>query len=100
MVCGLGIEELVILNTLYGNRCVRSNRSFNFGQVASAFRAKFKKDPNDLAKGLIKKGYLASVPKKDTKYYISDLPRTCYALSQHGYNATAGRILTTRVHKL
>ena len=100
MVCGLEIEELFILNTLYGNRCVRSNRSFNLGQVASAFRAKFRKDPYDVAKGLIGKGYLAPVPKKDTKYYISNLPLACYALNHHGYNATEGRILPGRTHRL
>ncbi len=99
MVCGLKAEELFILNTLYGNRCVKSNRSFNLGQIANAFRAKFKNDPDDVAKELAGK-YITSVRKKDTKYYISNLPLACFALNHHGYNATDGRILPGRIHRL
>jgi hypothetical protein len=100
MVCTLETDELFILNVLYINRCVRSNRSFNLGQIAKQFRAKFNKGPEDTARGLQRKGYIALIPKKDVKYYISDLPMACHALNQHGYNATEGRILTRRVHKL
>jgi len=64
MGCSLEPEELFILNTLYVNRCVSSKRSFNLGQIAKAFRAKFNKDPEDVAKGLVGKGYLASSSEK------------------------------------
>lgn len=100
MVCNLEKDELFILNVLYINRCVRSNRSFNLGQIAKQSRAKFNEDPEDAAKGLQRKCYIAPVPKNDTKYYISDLPMACYEFNQHGYNAIEGRILTRRVHKL
>lgn len=100
MVCALETDELFILNVLYINRCVRSNRSFNLGQIAKQFRAKFNKDPEDVARELQRRGFITTIPKKDTKYYISDLPMACHALNQHGYNATQGRILTRKVHKL
>lgn len=100
MACGLGIDELFILNVLYGGRCIRSNRSYNLGQIASQFRAKFKKDPEDTARELVRKGYITPVRKRDTKYYISDIAMVCYALNQHGYSATSGRILPGKIHKL
>ena len=40
MACGLEVDELFILNVLYGSRCLRKNRSYNLGQIASNFRAK------------------------------------------------------------
>ncbi len=100
MACGLKKEELFILNVLYQHRCVNRNRSKNLGEIANAFRAKFNKDPEDVAKDLISKEYIAPIRKKDIKYYISRMDITCNALNQHGYNATEGRILPGRVRKL
>jgi len=100
MTCGLGVDELFILNVLYGDRCLRKNRSYNLGQIGCNFRAKFRKNPEDTARELVGKGYLTPVPKRDTKYFISDIAMACFALNQHGYSATPGRILPGRVHKL
>jgi len=93
MVCNLTEEELYILNVLYANRCVRKNRSYNLGKISKAFIKKFNENPNDVAKNLINLGYLAEIRKKEIKYYISNMEITCYALNQHGYNATEGRIM-------
>lgn len=100
MACGLKPEELFILNALYQHRCVNSNRSKNLGEISHAFRAKFNKDTEDIAKDLVGKGYLAPIKKKDVKYYISRMDKASYALNQHGFNATEGRILPGRVRRL
>lgn len=100
MACGLTVEELFILNVLYQHRCVNSNRSKNLGEIAKAFRAKFNQNPEDFAKVLASKEYVAAVRKKDIKYYISSMEKACNALNYHGYNATAGRILPARIRKL
>jgi hypothetical protein len=100
MVCGLTAEELFILNVLYQHRCINSNRSKNLGEIAKAFQAKFNQNPEDVARGLASKGYVALIRKKDIKYYISNMAKACNALNCHGYNATSGRILPGRVRKL
>jgi len=35
-------------NVLYGDRCLGANHSYNLGQIASNFRAKVRKNPEDL----------------------------------------------------
>ena len=100
MACGLEVDELFILNVLYGDRCLSKKHSYNLGQIASNFRAKFRKNPEDIARELVGKGYITPVPKRDTKYFISDIALTCYALNQHGYSVTPGRILPGRIRKL
>lgn len=100
MVCGLSIAELEILSILYADRCLACNRSFNLKKISKKFRAKHGLDPNDVAKGLESKKYLGAVPKRDIKYFISDISRTCYAINHHGGNATEGRILPRRLFKL
>jgi hypothetical protein len=93
MVCGLATEELEVLNILYTHHSVRSNRSFDFEHVAKAFRARFNKNPEDVAGDLRRKNYITLIPKRVNKYYISNIEASCYALNQHGYDATEGRIL-------
>jgi phage antirepressor YoqD-like protein len=93
MPCGLTDEELYILNVLYQDHSYKCTSSYNLGQIAKAFKKKFTIDPKDVAKNLVNKGYLAEVRKKDIKYYISNMEATCFALNQHGYNATEGRIM-------
>ncbi len=100
MTCGLGGAELFILNALYGDQCVNKNRSFNLGVIAKQFRDKFGESPEDVAKELQKKGYITAVPKKDVKYYISDMHRAVDAINLHGGNATEGRILPRRVFRI
>jgi hypothetical protein len=93
MTCELGEEELYILNVLYQKRCYTDRSSYNLGQIAKAFNKKFGKDPVDTAKNLVNLGYVAEKRKKDIKYYISNMEATCFALNQHGYKATEGRII-------
>lgn len=100
MTCGLNKRELFILNALYGDQCIAPNRSFNLGVIAKQFRDKFGENPEDVAKGLKNKGYLTSIPKKDIKYYISNLSKAVSAINQHGGNATEGRILPRRIFPL
>ena len=100
MTCGLSVAEIEILNILYGDRCLARNRSFNLGKISRKFRSVHNLDPNVEANTLENKGYLGSVPKSAIKYYISDIARACYAINQHGGNATKGRILPRRTFKL
>ena len=88
MACGLNEGELFILNVLRTNHNLNKKASYNLKQIASQFRARFGADPNDVAKGLASKNYLTSKRKTDIKYWISDKPRTWYALSQHGFNVS------------
>jgi len=101
MVCGLESEDLFILNALYRHHCFSSNKSKNLGEIAKAFNAKFTDSNIDESiKRLSKLGYIAPKREIDIKYYISNMSRASYALNNHGYNATEGRIITGRIRKL
>ncbi|MCJ7445274.1 MAG: hypothetical protein MUO26_12255 [Methanotrichaceae archaeon] len=103
MVCGLNEGELFILNVLRVNHNLSEKGSYNLKQIAPQFRAKFDADPNDVAKGLASKNYLTPKRKTDIKYWISDKPRTWYALGQHGFNVgndDERRIIPRRVFRL
>lgn len=91
MVCGLGKEELTILYALHRHHCFNDKASYNLKQVAGAFQREYDKDPNEIAKGLAKMGYVAKKRKKDLKYYICDIGATRMALSLHGYNVPQPR---------
>jgi len=100
MVCGLDEGELFILNALYGDQCVNKKRSFNLGVIAGQFRARFKEGAEEVASRLKVKGYITAVPKREIKYYISDISSAVYAINSHGGNATKGRILPHKVFHL
>ena len=101
MVCGLNEGELFILNVLRVNHNFNEKGSYNLKQIAAQFRARFSEDPNDVAKNLENNNYITAKRKKDIKYWISDQPRTWYALSQHGYNVgDERRIIRRRVFRL
>lgn len=92
MTCGLSDEELFILNVLYSNRCMRANRGYNSKKLAHLFGYKYNnKHLNKIVKLLVNEGYITTIKKKDVKYYISDVPRTFFALGEHGYNVVKGR---------
>lgn len=91
MTCGLNEEELFILNLLYKNRCLRSDRGFSSKKLADLFRKKFGKSSEAPIKMLKNKQYIGVVKKASEKYYISDIPKTLHDLSQHGYKVIKGR---------
>lgn len=92
MTCGLNDEDLFVLNLLYSNRCLRSDRGYHSAKLARLFRVKFEEDVEDTVKRLVNKGYLSPIGKSPPKYYIADKPLTFFALGQHGYSVTPGRI--------
>jgi hypothetical protein len=100
MVCGLNDGELFILNVLRVNHNFSDKASYNLKQIAPQFRARFNEDPNDVARNL-ENHYITAKRKREIKYWISDRPRTWYALSQHGFNVGDGqRIIPRRVFRL
>lgn len=92
MTCNLGEEELFILNLLYSKRNLRPDAGYHSDKLNKLFKKKFAKDVKDALKRLVNEGYLAPIGKSPPKYYISDKPRAFFALGQHGYSVTQGRI--------
>lgn len=86
MVCSLSDAELFLLNVMRIGRNFNDKASYNPKQIASQFRDKYGEDPNYVAQRLVSKDYLTPKRKKDVKYWISNLPKTYYALGQHGFN--------------
>ncbi|MGV8175105.1 MAG: hypothetical protein ACP5OU_05330 [Methanothrix sp.] len=100
MACGLTDAELFLLNVMRNGRNFNDKASYNPKQIASQCRDKYGEDPNDVAQRLVSKDYLAPKRKKDIKYWISNLPKTYNALSQHGYNVCERRIIRRNVFPL
>jgi hypothetical protein len=92
MTCGLTEEELFVLYLLYSNRNLRSNRGYHSDKLNKLYQRKFGKDAEDTLKFLVNEGYLSRIGKSPPKYYINDIPRAFFALGQHGYSVTQGRI--------
>ncbi len=92
MTCGLSDDELFILNVLYSHKCLASNRGKHSEQLKHIYMKKFSSDFEKAIKGLINKGYIAQIKKKELKYYISDIPLMSFALRTHGYSVTKGRV--------
>jgi hypothetical protein len=91
MTCDLGKDELAVLYALHRHHCFNDKASYNLLQIASGFQREYSKDPNDVAKGLAKKGYVAQKKKTDVKYYICDIRATRFALHLHDYNVPLPR---------
>jgi len=91
MTCDLSKEELAVLYALHRNHCFNDKASYNLKQIASGFRMEYGKDPNDVAKCLAKKGYVAQKKKNDIKYYICDIRAARFALHLHEYNVPLPR---------
>lgn len=89
MVCDLTEESLFILNILYKNRSVRSNRGYNSEKLKGLFNKKFSGRDHlsfkDSIKILKNSGYITVIKKKDDKFYISNIKDVVLALSYHGY---------------
>jgi hypothetical protein len=91
MTCDLSREELAVLYALHRHHCFNDKASYNLKQIASGFRMEYGKDPNDVAKCLAKKGYVAQKRKNDIKYYICDIKAVRFALHLHEYNVPLPR---------
>ena len=93
MSCGLSDGELFILNFLYKNRNLASNRGQHCKKLEDIFNRKFSPRPKfeKAIKTLLNKGYIAQIRKKDIKYYISDIKMTSFALGSHDYPVVIGR---------
>lgn len=91
MTCGLGEEELFILNVLYVGRNLNRSASLNSRLLLSKYRRRFNDDPRDAIKNLLNNNYITQIPKREIKYYISDHPKAFFALGQHGFSVVSGR---------
>jgi len=91
MACGLGKDELAVLYALYRHHCFNDKASYNLKQIASGFQREYGKDPNDVAKGLANRGYVAQKKKNDVKYYVCDIRATRFALHLHEFNVPPSR---------
>ena len=93
MSCGLSDAELFILNFLYKNRNLASNRGQHCKKLEDIFNRKFSPRPKfeKTIKTLLNKGYIAQIRKKEIKYYISDIKMTSFALESHDYPVVNGR---------
>ena len=93
MCCQLSDEELFILDMLYQGRCLASNRGKNSEFIKKIYTKKrFSKDFDEAIHTLLNNGYITQIRKKDTKYYISNIPKTTAALSVHGFNTSLGKV--------
>jgi len=84
-------EELFILYLLYSHRCLRSNRGFHSDKLNSLFRKKFGKDAKKSLQWLLNERLICRMGKSPPKYYICDIKRAFFTLSENGYNVTKGR---------
>ncbi len=90
MSCGLGKEELWILNLLYTNRNFTPSSGYNSKKLERIYSRKFTKIKPHI-QALLNEGYISQIRKKDIKYYILDKTKASTALGSHGYNVTMGR---------
>ncbi|EJG07374.1 hypothetical protein Metli_1423 [Methanofollis liminatans DSM 4140] len=94
MSCGLTEETLFILNILYKNRNLRSDRGYHSEKLNKLYTKKFsgRDHPSfkDAIKVLLKKGYITTIKKKEDKYYISDINKAQLALYTHGFTTLQG----------
>ena len=93
MSCGLSDGELFILDFLYRNRNLASNRGQHCKKLEGIFNRKYSLKPKfeKAIKTLLNKGYITQIPKKNTKYYISDRKIAVIALKSHDYPVVNGR---------
>lgn len=92
MTCGLSDEELFILDLLYSNRNLRSNRGYHSDKLNKLFQKRFGEDTEYALRRLINAGYISKIGKSPPKYFIDNIPKAFFALGQHGYSVTPGRI--------
>lgn len=92
MSCDLSDDDLFILNILYVNRCFSSSSEYNSKLLKKRFDKRGIGVFDETIKILLNEGYIATVPKKDEKYYISDRKKAIFALKSHGFNVTTGKI--------
>lgn len=91
MPCGLSDDELFVLNILYSHKCLKSNAGYHSKKLEHIYIKKFSLKFDRAIKNLLNKGYIASISKKELKYYISDIPSMSFALRSHGYPVTKGK---------
>lgn len=93
MSCGLSDDERLVLIRLYTGRNLAANRGLNSKLLEKVVTKKMSSNYEDVIKRLKNGGYIASVPKKDIKYYIpsSSMPAVCFALDSHGFPVTKGK---------
>lgn len=79
MSCGLTEEALFILHRLYTSRNFTSSAGYHSDKLKSLYQNRFKgrkyKKFDAAIKLLQNEGYITEIRKKESKYYISDIPR-------------------------
>lgn len=90
MTSDLSNDAIFILNILYTNRNIRSDRGYNSELLKKVCMHKISCDFEDVIKEL-EHGYITRIKKKVIKYYISDMKKAILVLDAHGYSVTKGK---------
>jgi hypothetical protein len=92
MTCNLSVGALYILNILKTDHCISSKRSYNSEKLSGIISKRFPSSDFEETIKEILGLYITQIPKGDLKYYISNIPKTSFALERHGYTFTKGRV--------
>lgn len=91
MSCGLSYGALLVLEKLYRDHCFARNEGYHCKKLERIISEKTDSKFDKVIKELLKEGYITQIKKSEIKYYISDIPKTIYALNSHEYSVTQGR---------
>ena len=88
MTCELTDMEVHILYLLWRRKSFKSDAGYHNDMLESILRTKYDQDFNDAIMHLKNKAYIATIRKKELKYYILDLGKAYSVLKRHGFNVT------------
>lgn len=95
MPCDLTEMEVHILYLLWRRKSFKSDAGYHNDMLESILRKKYEQDFNEAISHLKNKAFIATIRKKELKYYILELSKAYSCLKKHGYNVTplgSGRI--------
>jgi hypothetical protein len=98
MPCDLTEMEVQILYLLWRRKCFKTDAGYHNDMLESILRKKYDQNFNEAISNLKNKAYIATIRKKDLKYYILDLGKAYSVLKGHGLNVTP--LGGSRIHHL
>jgi len=87
--------EIQILYILYRNKNFKTDAGYHREKLKKVMRKKYDDNFDDAIANLKNRGYIATIKKREPKYYILNLGETWSVLNSHGLNVTpigSGRI--------
>jgi len=88
MPCDLTDMEVHMLYLLWRRKSFKSDAGYHNDMLESILRTKYEQDFDEAITHLKNKAYIATIRKKELKYYILDLGKAYSVLKSHGYNVT------------